>query len=99
MARQTALRSQELHITTGVLPVGAQKTPYTASLRAAGGAPPYRWALLPGETFPFKLTLSPDGSIAGKPGAHGTATRVVTVTDSAGASTQAKVSISVTKPY
>lgn len=58
---------------------------YTAALAAAGGAPPYTWALTAG-ALPAGLSLSREGEIGGTPTAAGPAAFTVQVSDSAGES-------------
>lgn len=55
-----------LAITTNSLPTGNTATPYSASLQASGGIPPYAWALTSGQ-LPAGLTLAPNGTISGTP--------------------------------
>lgn len=52
-----------LAITTGSLPGGTKGQPYSASLSAAGGNPPYQWKVL--GKLPKGLRLSKSGVIAG----------------------------------
>lgn len=63
------------------LPNAVAGVPYSAMLSpAAGGEPPYTYALS-GGTLPAGLTLAVDGTIAGTPGEGGTFAFTVTVTD------------------
>ena len=68
-------------ITTASLPPGTVKSPYSASLTATGGNPPYAWSgigsLPPGLHIHKKL-----GTITGKPQAPGTYSFTLVVTDS-----------------
>ena len=60
-----------LVITTGALPGGTQSVPYSVTMSAAGGTPPYTWSLRFG-TLPSGLTLNPStGVISGTPTASG----------------------------
>jgi uncharacterized protein YjbI with pentapeptide repeats len=67
-------------ITTTSLPVGTVKSPYSASLTATGGNPPYTWSvtgsLPPGLHIQKKL-----GTITGKPRASGSYSFTVVVAD------------------
>ena len=54
--------------------------PYTASISAAGGTPPYSYAA---SDLPAGLTLGMDGTIIGTPTESGTTSFTVNVTDSA----------------
>ena len=61
-----------LQITTTAIPSGATGTPYTASLSAAGGVPPYLWSITSGR-LPAGLTLDGgSGGITGTPSEAGT---------------------------
>lgn len=67
--------------TTSPLPTGEIGVPYSQTLAAAGGTPPYTWTLTAG-ALPQGLTLSTSGLLAGTPGAAGTFSLKVQVTDS-----------------
>ncbi len=72
-----------LSITTaGTLPNASLNVSYSQTLGAAGGTPPYSWALTSG-ALPKGLALSAAGAISGTPAASGTFQFTVTVTDSA----------------
>ena len=64
------------------------------TLKAAGGAPPYKWAVAGGK-FPPGLSLSPDGVITGKNTTSGKFPFQVKVTDSAGATDTGTTTIGV----
>jgi hypothetical protein len=53
-----------LAITTSALPAVTEGTPYSASLTASGGTPPYSWSIVQG-TLPPGLSLASNGVIAG----------------------------------
>jgi Putative Ig domain len=75
-------QTTKLAITTTSLPTGTVNAAYTASIRATGGATPYRYGAT---NLPGGLTIDPTtGSISGTVslGAAGTTTVAVTVTDS-----------------
>jgi hypothetical protein len=59
-----------LAITTTALTNAVVGTPYSQTLAASGGTPPYTWALLSGG-FPDGLSLSASGQITGTPTASG----------------------------
>src|SRR5690242_8813396 len=67
-------------ITTTSLPNGTVGVAYNATLSVSGGKSPFRWSITVG-SLPSGLSLSPGGTISGMPGAAGTATFVVQVTD------------------
>jgi hypothetical protein len=87
VSASTALTVQlaPLAISTTSVPAGTQGQPYSATLTAIGGSPPYAWSLSAG-TLPAGLGLSAAGVISGTPTATGTSTFTVTVTDVAGLS-------------
>jgi hypothetical protein len=64
------------------------------TLKAAGGAPPYSWAV-GGGTFPPGLNLSTDGVITGKNTTSGKFPFTVKVTDAAGATATGATTIGV----
>ncbi len=77
-----------LAVATTLLPNGAAGIPYNQTLSAAGGVPPYSWALassgIVASQLPAGLSLSPAGVITGTPLAAGSSTFTVKVTDAAG---------------
>jgi hypothetical protein len=70
-----------LAITTLALPDGAVGTPYTATLEATGGQPPYTWSLAGGTSLPSGLVLDASGVITGGPAQEGSVVFSVRVTD------------------
>ena len=69
-----------LTIGTSSLPDGAANQPYSASLIASGGTPPYTWSVTP--ALPAGLSLnSVTGEIAGTPTIQGTTTHTFSVRD------------------
>ncbi|HTM50823.1 MAG TPA: putative Ig domain-containing protein, partial [Bryobacteraceae bacterium] len=86
-ASRTASRSFAIHInpapltitTNSPLPDATAGTPYSQTLAASGGTPPYRWS----GSAPAGLILSSDGSLTGTPAAAGAFNFAATVTDSA----------------
>lgn len=69
-------------ITTTSLPSGAVGEPYSATVTAQQGTPPYAWSVS-GGALPSDLTLNPaTGTITGTPTAVGTSNFTVRVTDS-----------------
>ncbi len=70
-----------LAITTAILPNGVAGAPYSATLAATGGTPPYSWALTSG-ALPSGLILSSSGAISGTPTASGTFDLGIQVSDS-----------------
>jgi uncharacterized protein (TIGR03437 family) len=84
-----------LRITTQSLPGGAAGTPYSQTLRAAGGTPPYNWVVQSG-TLPNGLNLNPlSGLLSGTPTLQTNNFFLVRVADSAGASAIAYYGISI----
>ena len=52
-----------LHVTTTSLPAGVRGTPYSTTLTASGGTPPYKWKKV--GTLPKGLKLSSTGVLSG----------------------------------
>lgn len=80
--------AQTLTITTASLPRGVQNEPYSGTLAASGGAPPYTWSLNRAASPPRLdgLVLNPaNGQISGTPTKDVCCAVTVTVTDSRGA--------------
>ncbi len=70
-----------LFIQTSSLPAATASQPYSATLQATGGSPPYTWAIASG-SLPAGLALNAStGTIAGTPTTAGTATFTVRATD------------------
>ena len=80
-------------ITTTSLPSGKVGTAYSQTLTASGGISPYNWAIT--GSLPGGLALNA-GVISGTPAAAGTFNVAVQVTDSAGATITANLSITIT---
>ena len=77
------INSGPLTITTVSLPAGTVSVPYSATLGAAGGTPPYTWSIRFG-TLPGGLSLnSSTGLISGTPTMSGASLIQVQVLDSA----------------
>jgi hypothetical protein len=75
---------QLLTISTTTLPDGKVGRAYAATLAAAGGTTPYRWAIVAGQ-LPAGIVLdAATGVLSGKPNAGGTSTFTVRATDSSG---------------
>ena len=71
-----------LKVTTTTLPGGIVGIPYSATLAASGGTPPYTWSLATG-SLPSGLSLDPNsGVISGTPTAASTSGFTVQVVDS-----------------
>ncbi|MEK6304375.1 MAG: putative Ig domain-containing protein [Acidobacteriota bacterium] len=87
-----------LTITTGAIPAAQKGAAFTFQLAAAGGKPPYKWALTTG-ALPAGLLLSgTTGVIAGTPLAVGGFGFTVDVTDSDSHSFRKALSLTVTPP-
>jgi hypothetical protein len=84
-----------LAISTSSLPDGTVNTPYSASLAASGGTPPYTFAV---SGLPDGLSATPAGAISGTPTTAGKFTVSVTVTDKAGATAAQRYSVTIAPP-
>lgn len=78
-----------LSVTTTTIPAGRVGVPYTASLNASGGTPPYAWSLYSGPrhlgNLPAGFSLSSDGVVLGAPTEALQVSFEVQVADSLGA--------------
>ena len=86
----------QLQISTTSLPNGQLQTAYSATLQATGGTTPYSWSISSG-SLPTGLTLAATtGVISSTPTAAGTFPFTVKVSDNAGNSASAPLTIVVT---
>jgi uncharacterized protein (TIGR03437 family) len=88
------IEAASLTITTTSLAGAPSNVPYSQTITAVGGTPPYTFDLLSG-TLPPGLTLAPNGAIAGTPTASGTYNFFIRVTDAGGMTAQASYSVVV----
>lgn len=82
-----------LHVATSGLPAATVGVPYSATLEAAGGSPPYSWSAE--AALPTGISLSSAGEVSGTFAAAGTASLPVRVTDGAGDSASAVLTVQV----
>ncbi len=82
-------------ITTSALPSGVLNSPYSVSLQAVDGFPPYTWSLTGTGKLPQGLSLSSSGLISGTPTAYGTSNFTVQVTDTQAQTATAPLSITI----
>ncbi|HYP08848.1 MAG TPA: putative Ig domain-containing protein [Bryobacteraceae bacterium] len=101
-ANQSATRDLQITIAAGAptitttsLVSGTVGQPYSATLSATGGTPPYNWAVSAG-ALPAGLTLASNGAIAGTPTTAGTSTFTARVTDAANRSATRDLQITIT---
>jgi hypothetical protein len=89
--------SVPLSITTTSLPDATIGVPYSTTLQAIGGIPPYKWKVVTG-TLPAGLTLSKSsGTISGTPSSTATtSTFQVKVKDSSATAEKAKKTFTIT---
>jgi hypothetical protein len=85
-----------LAITTTSLPSGVVASPYpSTTLQAAGGVPPYTWALAAGSSLPTGLSLSTAGVLSGTPAAASSGSLTFVVTDSSTTTAHASLSLTI----
>src|SRR5207253_2840028 len=82
-----------LRILTTSLPNGSAGSPYSQTLAAGGGQPPYVFSLISGN--PPGLQLSPAGVISGTPTTNGTFPITVQVTDFGSRTAQGNLVITI----
>jgi large repetitive protein len=94
----TVNKPPPLSVATGSLPDGTVNIPYSQTLQASSGVPPYTWSLAGGTLLPAGLTLDPtSGSITGTPIVTGTTNFTVEVKDSSTPTPQiANANLSIT---
>lgn len=78
----TIVIAEPLTITTPTIPASVQGHPYSASLAATGGIPPYTWSVSFGSLPPGLTLAAGTGEIGGTPSAAGTFSFTIKVTDS-----------------
>lgn len=84
-----------LAVLTPSLPAATAGSPYTATLTAGGGIPPYSWSISSG-LLPAGLSLNAStGGISGTPSGNGISEFTVKVTDSESVTATANLSIGV----
>ena len=85
-----------LQITTTLLPNGTNGGFYAQQLQSSGGQPPRFWSLSPGSaSLPFNLTLTTNGVLSGLLVTNGTFNFSVRVTDSAAATVDQSLSLTI----
>ena len=86
-----------LQITTSSLPGATIGVPYSATLQATGGTPPFKWRVVTG-TLPAGLTLNKtSGTISGTPSSTATTSTIqVKVKDSSTTAEKAKKTFTIT---
>lgn len=85
-------------ISTTNLPSGVQATPYSASLTASGGVPPYQWSIVAG-SLPSGVQLGANtGSLTGSPVQAGTYALTIQGMDSSSQTAQQSYSLVISSP-
>jgi hypothetical protein len=93
-ATVTVTPPASVRIATPALAAADAGTPYAASLSATGGTAPYQWSLAMG-TLPSGIQLQTSGVIAGTTASSGSFPFTAKVTDAAGNSATAALSLTV----
>jgi hypothetical protein len=95
-ATALTVNNAALSIITSALPNGMVSTPYSASLAAIGGKPPYTWSISAGTQPPGLSISSSSGVISGTPTTAGTLPFTAKVTDSSNPAGTANKALSIT---
>jgi hypothetical protein len=82
-------------ITTSSVPSAVESTPYSASLTASGGQPPYQWSVLSGSLPPGLQLSASSGTLSGSATQVGTFPFIVRGTDAASHTAQQSLSVLV----
>ncbi|MFZ1006396.1 MAG: Ig domain-containing protein [Candidatus Sulfotelmatobacter sp.] len=90
----TVQSAAPLAIETSSLAIAIVGSPFSATLEASGGKPPYKWTLASG-SLPAGITLSSAGTLTGTPSQSGTFSFVVRASDSINAQTTQSYSLNV----
>jgi hypothetical protein len=85
-----------ISISTAALPPATAGQSYSTTLQASGGVAPYRWTAT--QALPAGLTLAPSGVLSGSPTAAGAFSIPVQVSDAAGITATATLSLNVAAP-
>ena len=83
-----------LLLSSQALPGGTVGTPYSQIVQASGGATPYVWTV-PAGALPAGLLLSASGTLSGVPTAAGAYAFTAQLTDGAGATARAAVTVTL----
>jgi hypothetical protein len=86
-----------LAITASPLPDGTVGVPYSTTLTATGGTPPYTWSLVSGQ-LPPGITLAPSGALAGTPAQNGSYDFTAQAQDSVRAQVTRRGTIPIVSP-
>ena len=93
----TLVINEPPEITSTSLPDATQGSSYSTTVNRTGGSSPFTWTAT---GLPGNLSINSSGVISGSnPGAAGTYTIDITVTDASGASDSATLSLTVTVPF
>lgn len=93
-ARPVVFQNQVLAVQTVNLVRGKKGEPYSMQLQATNGRPPYSWAIASG-SLPSGVSLNTAGVISGTPTVFGNFAFGVRVTDSAGVSAVASLTLTI----
>jgi Putative Ig domain len=91
----TSAKTVAMVMATGPMPTAVNGSAYSARLIVTGGTPPYTWTVTSGD-LPAELSLSPDGTIAGRPQSTGSTAFQVSAADAATPPQSVTANISIT---
>ncbi|CAM3264968.1 hypothetical protein G4177_00375 [Corallococcus sp. ZKHCc1 1396] len=90
------IASQDFELKTQRLTDGRVGDPYSATLAASGGSPPYTWSFT--GTLAAGLSLTSNGTLSGVPTAAGTVPFIVTARDATGQTVSRRLPLTVLAP-
>jgi uncharacterized protein (TIGR03437 family) len=90
----TIAQLTQVSVSGGALASGTAGTPYSQTLNASGGAPPFTWSVIAG-SLPPGLLVSASGTVSGVPSSAGAFAFTAQVVDASGATANGAFTLTV----